>query len=94
MDPEADVVAVSRPVSHPWLDLKTWGPRDKSGHYSRELNGKRVTLFYTRRDKWLIAIHCKFHSLAYNSLREAIDASYRLLKRQINAAGEEGASAP
>ena len=84
-DDDDDGLSFCGPI-HPWLEISTWGMRNNAGHYWRETkHGERICLFNARR-KWYIAHNEKFvpHQV-HTSLREALDAVYRLYHCQINA---------
>lgn len=65
----------SKQVDHPWLSLASWGEPTEKGNYSRKLGAKQFTLFQ-RDGKWRYAYDNKFGDTSYESVKEAIEASY------------------
>lgn len=61
--------------SHPWLSLSGWGEPTEKGNYSRKLGNKSFTVFQ-RDNKWRYAYDNKFGDTAYDTAKEAIEASY------------------
>lgn len=66
-------------VSHPWLDICTWGEKTAKGNYSRKLGDKLFTL-YQRDNKWHYAYNNKFSSTkeAHDTVRQLLSETYDL----------------
>lgn len=67
---------------HPWLSLASWPEPNARGNYSRQLGPNRLTLF-RRGEKWLCVYRDVFHKTTYDSVEEALGATYSLFKDDI-----------
>jgi hypothetical protein len=60
--------------NHPWLDIKTWGPSNDKGSYTRLLDKSKFTLF-KKNEQWKY-VYKHYYSDEYRSLPELLKATY------------------